>query len=305
MRRALFIAGAALAACGSASVPGRVQVLGLDRLSGELSAVEVDLPGTDPASVRGPSGWVLVGASLDGGRVVGGSAPECALQRTVSGALAAQTARCANLLGAYAALDRARAFLISAGAEALPAAPIVADAADAPAGIRYVAEADAFTLTPGPSGARIPAALNPGAVAREAARRQLRTLAGPHPDAVEGVALFVGAAAAGDPGYLGASDGKGDPTGQLDLSRPLPAGAPASAVLAGALWAWADASSDPVGAARAALAAVRALGERPDAGGVETTLLSLVAGQLDGAERDQACAVFRAHLAAAGIEACR
>jgi len=50
---------------------------------------------------------------------------------------------------------------------------------------------------------------------------------------------------------------------------------------------------------------VRALGERPDAGEAETTLLSLVAGQLDGAERDQACAVFRAHLAAAGIEACR
>ena len=303
MRRFLLIAGAALAACGPAAVPGRVQVLGLDRLSGELTAVEVDLPGTDPGAVRGPAGWVLVGASIDGGRVIGGSAPDCALNRTVSGALAPQTGRCANLLGAYAALDRARTFLISAGAEALPAAPIVADAADAPAGMRYLPDADAYTLTSGPSGARIPGALNPGAVAREAARRQLRQVAGTHPDAVEGVALFVGAAAAGDPGYLGASDGQGDPTGQLDLSRPLPAGAPTSAVLAGALWAWADASGDPVGAARAALAALRALGERPDAGGAET-LLSLVAGQLDGAERDQACAVFRAHLAAAGIEAC-
>jgi hypothetical protein len=304
MRRVLLIAGVALAACGPAAVPGRVQVPGLDRLSGELTAIEVDLPGTDPAAVRGPSGWVLVGASIDSGRVVGGTAPDCAMTRTASGALAAQTARCANLLGAYAALDRARGFLISAGAEALPAAPIVADAAAAPAGLRYVADADAYTLASGPSGARIPAALNPGAVAREAARRQLRTVASVQPDAVEGVALFLGAAAVGDPGYLGASDGQGDPTGQLDLSRPLPAGAPASAVLAGALGAWADASGDPVGAARAALAAVRAVGERPDAGGADA-VLSLVAGQLDGAERDQACAIFRAHLAAAGIEACQ
>ena len=140
-------------------------------------------------------------------------------------------------------------------------------------------------------------------MAREAARRQLRTIARAHPDDVEGVALFLGAVAAADPGYLGASDGEGDPTGALDLARPLPAGAPVSAVLAGALWAWADASGDPVGAARAALAAVRALGERADGGGAEG-LLSLVAGQLEGAERDQACAVFRAHLAAAGIEAC-
>jgi hypothetical protein len=267
MRRGLLIAGAALAACGSTAVPGRVQVPGLDRLSGELTTIEVDLTGADPTAVRGPSGWVLVGASIDGGRVVGGSAPDCVLGRTVSGALAPQTARCAGLLGAYAVLDRARTFLISAGAEALAAAPIVADAAAAPAGMRYVAAADAYTLAPGPSGARIPAALNPGAVAREAARRQLR------------------------------------PTGRLDLSRPLPTGAPSSAVLAGALWAWADASGDPLGAARAALAALRAFGERPDAGGAEP-LLSLVAGQLDGTERDQACAIFRAHLAAAGIEAC-
>src|SRR5438132_593017 len=149
MRRGLLIAGAVLAACGPAAVPGRVQVPGLDRLSGELTAIEVDLPGADPAVVRGPSGWVVVGASIDGGRVVGGTAPECALSRTVSGALAPQTARCAGLLGAYAALDRARAFLISAGAEALPAAPIVADAADAPAGVRYVAQADAYTLAAG------------------------------------------------------------------------------------------------------------------------------------------------------------
>ena len=302
-RALLLAAAAALAACGSAAVPGRVQVLGLDRLSGELTAVDVELPGADPAAVRGPTGWVLVGASIDGGRVVGGSSPDCALTRTASGAVAAQSARCANLLGAYAALDKARGFLISAGAEALPAAPIVADAADAPAGLRYVAAADAYTLTSGPSGARIPAALNPGAVAREAARRQLRSVATVHRDAVEGAALFIGAAAAGDPGYLGASDGEGDPTGQLDLSRPLPAGAPASAVLAGALWAWADASGDPVGAARAALAAIRALGTRAEVGSAHA-LLSLVAGQLDGAERDQACAIFRAHLAAAGIEAC-
>src|SRR5690349_4656630 len=155
MRRILVLAGLALAACGTAAVPGRAQVPGLDRLSGELTSVEVDLPGADLAAVRGPSGWVLVGASLDSGRVLGGAAPECALRRTASGALAAQTGRCAALLGAYAALDRSRAFLISAGAEALPPAPIVADAADAPAGLRYVPEADAFTLNGGPAGARI------------------------------------------------------------------------------------------------------------------------------------------------------
>jgi hypothetical protein len=303
MRRGLLIAGVALAACGPAAIPGRVQVPGVDRVSGELTTVEADLSGTDLGAVRGASGWVLLGASVESGRVTGGAAPDCALRRTASGALAAQTTRCAGLLGAYAALDRARAFLISAGAEALPAAPIAVDAVDAPPGLHYVAEADAYTLAFGPAGARIPAALNPGAVAREAARRQLRAIARTHPDDVEGVALFLGAAAAADPGYLGASDGEGDPTGALDLARPLPGDAPASAVLAGALWAWADASGDPVGAARAALAAVRALGERADGGGAEG-LLSLVAGQLEGAERDQACAVFRAHLAAAGIDAC-
>ena len=303
MRRLLLPAFAALAACGPAVVPGRAQVPGLDRLSGEVTAVEVDLAGADLSSVRGPSGWVLVGASLESGRVVGGASPDCALRRTSSGAFAAQTQRCGGLLGAYAALDRSRNFLISAGAEALPPAPLVADAGDAPAGLRYVPEADAYTLTGGPAGARIPAALNPGAVAREVARRQLRTVARTHPDEAEGVALFLGAAAAVDPGYLGVSDDRGDPTGELDLSRPLPADAPVSAVLAGALWAWADASGDPLGAARAALAAVRALGERSDAGG-KAALLSLVAGQLEGAERDQACAVFRARVASAGIEAC-
>src|SRR5439155_182135 len=118
------------------------------------------------------------------------------------------------------------------------------------------------------------------------------------------IALFLGAVAAGDPGYLANSEPGGNPTGELDLSRPLAAGEPASAVLAGALWAWADASGDLTGASRAALAASRALGagaEDPAA------VLSLVAAQLDGAERDQACAVFRARLhavrghAAAGV----
>src|SRR5713226_2634546 len=81
MRRALLLAGVALAACGPAAVPGRAQVPGLDRLSGELTAVEVDLPGADLSAVRGPSGWVLVGASVDSGRVVGGAAPGLRRQR--------------------------------------------------------------------------------------------------------------------------------------------------------------------------------------------------------------------------------
>src|SRR3989442_1724845 len=129
MRRALLLAGVALAACGFAAVPGRAQVPGLDRLSGELTAVEVDLPGADLTAVRGPAGWVLVGASIDSGRVVGGAAPECALRRTPSGALAAQTGRCGGRLGADGAPPPPRAFLISARGEAIAAAPVVLAAA--------------------------------------------------------------------------------------------------------------------------------------------------------------------------------
>ncbi|MFL5291710.1 MAG: hypothetical protein ACJ79U_09345 [Myxococcales bacterium] len=293
---------ALVAACGPAAVPTRVQVPGLDRLSGEVSVIDVDLPGADVASVRGPAGWVLVGATLDSGRVVGGSSPECALRRTVTGAIAAQTTRCASLIGAYAALERARQFLLATGAEALPAAPLLGDV-DAPAGLRYLPEADAYTLAPGPAGARVPAALNPGAVVREAARRQLQSLAAVRPDDADAVATFLGAAAASDPGYLAASDVGGDPTGRLDLSRPLPSASAHSDVLAGALWAWADALGDPAFAAKAAISAARAVSQRPERGG-PLALLSLVAGQLDGAERDQACAVFRARLSSGEIEAC-
>ena len=53
-------------------------------------------------------------------------------------------------------------------------------------------------------------------------------------------------------------------------------------------------------AARAALAAARALPVAADPAAV----LSLVADQLVGAERDQACAVFRARLHGSGIFAC-
>src|SRR5256885_2762774 len=95
MRRVfLLLSPAALAAaCGPAAVPARAQVPGLDRLSGQVAPIEVDLPGVDLASVRGPAGWVVVGGTFDSGRVAGGSAPECALRRTLSGAVAAQTPR--------------------------------------------------------------------------------------------------------------------------------------------------------------------------------------------------------------------
>src|SRR2546421_4746111 len=217
MRRVfLLLSTAALvAACGPAAVSARAQVPGLDRLSGEVATIDVDLPAVDLASVRGPSGWIVVGATFDSGRVVGGTSPECALRRTLSGSVAAQSPRCASFLGAYAALERARQFLLAAGAEALPAAPLIVDAPDAVPGLRYVAEADAYTLAQGPSGARVPAALNPGAVVREAARRQLHALASARPDDAEAVATFLGAAAASDPGYLASSEGGGDPTGQL------------------------------------------------------------------------------------------
>jgi hypothetical protein len=296
----LFPALLLAAACGAAGTPDRVSVLGVDRLSGELQAQDVELPGTDLTAVRGPAGMLLLGASIDGARVSGGAPPDCQVRRKVSGSWVARTIPCVSLLGQYAALERARQFLLSAGAEALLPAPVLADSA-APAGLRYVPAADAFTLGEGPAGARVPAALNPGAVAREMARRQLRGIAEAHPAEAEGIALFLGAAAAADPGYLAASEPGGDPVGSLDLSRPLPASASPSAVLAGALWAWADASGDLTGSARAALAAARALGT----GAADpAAVLSLVADQLDGAERDQACAVFRARLHASGIAAC-
>ena len=285
----------AAAACGGAAAPDRVSVLAVDRLSGELAAQEVDLSGADLTSVRGPAGTVLLGTSVDAART-----PDCPLRRKVSGALVARTIPCVSLLGQYAAMERSRQFLLSAGAEALQPAPVLADESAAP-GLHYLPAADAYTLGEGPRGARVPAALNPGAVAREMARRQLRAIAETHPQEAEGIALFLGAAAAADPGYLAASEPGGDPIGALNLARPLPAGAPASAVLAGALWAWADASGDLTGASRAALAAARALGP----GSADpAAVLSLVADQLDGAERDQACAVFRSRLRAAGISAC-
>lgn len=305
-RRIPLLALFAAAACGGAgAATDRVSVMALDRLSGELSAHDVELPGADAAQVRGPAGTVLVGATLDGARVAGGAAPDCAMRRKATGALVARTVACVALLGEYAAMERGRQFLLSVGAEALPPAPVLADSTNP--GLHYLPAADAFTLGEGPRGARVPAAFNPGAVAREMARRQLRAVSESHPQLAEGVALFLGAAASADPGYLASSEPGGDPAGQLDLARPLPGDAPASAVLAGALWAWADASGDLAGAARAALAAARALNPGASVDGAApdpAVLLSLVAGQLVGAERDQACAVFRARLRASHIAAC-
>ena len=294
MRRLLPVLALATA-CGGAALPDRVAVLGVDRLSGGLGGQEVELPGVDLSAVRGPAAVLMLGPSVETARV-----PDCALRRRVSGALVARTLPCVSLLGHYAAIDRARQFLINAGGEAMPAALVLVDDSAA-AGLRYDARSDIFALGEGPAGARVPLALNPGAVTREIARRQLRGVAAAHADEAEGIALFLGAAAAGDPGYLALSEPGGDPTGQLDLSRPLPAGAGDSALLAGALWAWVDASGDLTGASRAALAAARALA--PGQSGA-AAVLSLVAAQFDGVERDQACAVFRARLHAQDISAC-
>jgi len=294
MRRVLpFLA--LMAACGGTAMPDRVAVLSVDRLSGELAGQEVELPGADLMSVRGPAATLMLGSSADSAR-----APDCAVRRRVSGALVARTVACVSLLGHYAAMERARQFLLVSGAEALAPATVLLDES-APAGLHYDSEADTFSLGEGPRGARVPLAFNPGAVTREMGRRQLRAVLAVHPEEAEGIALFLGAAAAGDPGYLAASEPGGDPTGQLDLSRPLASGATPSALLAGALWAWADASGDATGASRAALAAARALGSGP---ADPAAVLSLVAAQLDGAERDQACAVFRARLHATSISAC-
>src|SRR5437868_5980683 len=194
MRRVLpFLALAA--ACGGTALPDRVAVLAVDRVSGELAGQEVELPGADLAAVRGPAGMMMLGGSSATARV-----PECALRRRPSGALIARTLPCVSLLGHYAALDRARQFLLAAGSEALLPAPVLIDDRAEP-GLRYDAGTDTFRLGEGPAGARVPLALNPGAVTREMARRQLRAIAGAHPEEAEGVALFLGAAAAGDPGY--------------------------------------------------------------------------------------------------------
>lgn len=289
MRRLLSLAFVSAAACGP-QVADRVSVMAVDRLSGEVAAHEVELPGFDPATVRGPAAVVLDQ----------GATPSCGTRRKVVGVVMAASPRCAWLFSAYASLERARQFLISAGAEAQ--APVLVQASDqSAAAVSWSPQSDTLTLGTGPRGARVAAGLNAGAVARELARRQLRGLFASHPEEAEGIALFLGAAASGDAGYLSLSDAQGDPAGELDLSRPLREPRPADA-LAGALWAWADASGDLLSAAKAALAASRALDR--SAPGDAAFVLSLVAAQLDGAERDQACAIFRARLQGAQIPAC-
>src|SRR5205085_107100 len=147
-------------ACGGAALPDRVAVLGVDRLSGELAGQEVELPGADLAAVRGPAGMMMLGGAGDSARI-----PDCALRRRVSGALVARTVSCVSLLGHYAAMERARQFLLNAGAEALMPAPVLVSPAAEP-GLHYDAGSDTFTVGEGPSGARVPLALNPGAVTR-------------------------------------------------------------------------------------------------------------------------------------------
>src|SRR5258705_11081627 len=205
MRRVLsFLALAA--ACGGTALPDGVGVLGVDRLSGEPLGQEVELRGADLAGVRGPAAMMMLGNSAESARV-----PDCATRRRVSGALVARTLPCVSLLGHYAAMDRARQFLLAAGAEALLPAPVLVDGS-APPGLRYDSQADAFRLGEGPPGARAPLPFHPGAVTREMARRQLRDLAAARPEEAEGGALFLGAAAAGAPGYLAPSEpGRGPP----------------------------------------------------------------------------------------------
>ena len=85
MRSAILLLSAAgvLAGCGSSAAPGRAQVQGLDRVSGEVTAIEVELGGADLASVRGPAGWVVVGAAIVR-RLLEGAGPEGAGQFVAS-----------------------------------------------------------------------------------------------------------------------------------------------------------------------------------------------------------------------------
>jgi hypothetical protein len=285
------------AACGPAGAPSpRAIVPGVDPVSGALGSIEVELPGCELSQVRGPAGAFSLGGLVEDGRIqLSGLPPDCSLRKAASGALAPSSARCATLLGTYATLERARSFLVAAGGDSLPPAAVLAEprfpAAEPIApGLHYLPSSDAFALQASLPGARVPAGQNQGVAARELGRRQLRALLESHRDEAEGLALFLGAAASGDPGYLAASEPGGDPRGELDLSRPLAVDAPAASVVAGALWAWAEVT-DPSFAARVALAAAHGLGGPHDGA---QPLLSLVAEQLEGAERDQACAVFRA-----------
>src|SRR5947209_163958 len=100
---ALFVIVCAVG-CGGAAVD-RVSVTGVDRLSGQLSAQDVELPGAELTAVRGPAAVMVLGATLDGSRVAGGASPSCALQRKITGALVARTAPCGALLGQYAAME--------------------------------------------------------------------------------------------------------------------------------------------------------------------------------------------------------
>src|SRR3989440_12268877 len=178
MRRVLSLLLLA-AACGGSGLPDRIAVMGVDRLSGELLGQEVELPGTDLAAVRGPAAMMMLGTSTGTAKV-----PDCAMRRRVSGALVARTVSCVSLLGHYTAMDRARQFLLAAGAEALLPAPVLASPTAEP-GLHYDARTDTFTLGEGPEGARVPLALNPGAVTREMARRQLRAVASAQPEEAE------------------------------------------------------------------------------------------------------------------------
>src|SRR5258708_6672103 len=92
------------AACGAAAPPDRVSVRGVGRLWGEWAAQGVELPGGDVAAGRGPAGIVLLGASIEGARVVGGSPAECQVRRKITGSLVARTVACFSLLRLYTAL---------------------------------------------------------------------------------------------------------------------------------------------------------------------------------------------------------
>ena len=54
-----------------------------------------------------------------------------------------------TLMGEYAAMERARQFLLSAGAESLAPAPV--QLGDAEPGLHYQPESDSFTLGEGPA----------------------------------------------------------------------------------------------------------------------------------------------------------
>jgi len=160
------------------------------------------------------------------------------------GSAGGATLSCVSLLGHYAAMDRARQFLLAAGAEALLPAPVLWMISAGPV-LRYDARTDSFTLVRAP-GSAAPAGAHPGAVRREMVRRHFGR--GSRPSLTKPRASRCSSAPwRGRPGFLASSDLRDRPASSI--SRAPRVGAPPSRSSPCSL-AWADAERHLTGASR-------------------------------------------------------